>query len=135
MRTSSVWRRTPVLEKIERRCARAVLRRMLRSSAASSSDRPLASSMARAVSALVRLNSCLVTTSLASDLLAASRMYTSAAGLPFSSAQSMDGMGSTTSPRFTCPEGRVTDMASAVLVVSSAKAERIRRCSSRLSLG
>lgn len=43
MRTNSVWRRTPVLEKMERRWARAVLRRMLSASAASSSDRPLAS--------------------------------------------------------------------------------------------
>ena len=43
IRTSSVWRRTPVLEKMERRWARAVLRRMLSASAASSSDRPLAS--------------------------------------------------------------------------------------------
>ena len=42
MRTSSVWRRTPVLEKIERRCARAVLRRIFKNSEASSSDRPLA---------------------------------------------------------------------------------------------
>ena len=135
MRTSSVWRRTPVLEKMERKCARAVLRRMFRASAASSRDRPLVNSMASAVSALVRLNSCLVTASLARDLLAASRMYTSAAGWPFSSAQSRDGIDSTTTPRLTSPEGRVTDMASAPFGASGAKAPRIKRCSSRLSLG
>ncbi|MCY1183489.1 hypothetical protein D9M73_241180 [compost metagenome] len=91
--------------------------------------------MARAVSALVRLNSCLVTTSLARDLLEASRMYTSAAGWPFSSAQSRDGIDSTTTPRLTSPEGRVTDMASASFGASGENAARIKRCSSRLSLG
>ncbi|MNN92110.1 hypothetical protein D3C81_2103420 [compost metagenome] len=80
MRTSSVCRRTPVLEKIARRWARAVLRRMFSASAASSSDRPLASSRHSAVSAGVRLNSCLATVVLVSDLPTASRIYTTTAG-------------------------------------------------------
>ena len=52
-----VWRVTPVLEKVERKCAREVLRLMPSSSEASSRVRPLANNMASWVSAGVKSNS------------------------------------------------------------------------------
>ncbi|MNE49670.1 hypothetical protein D3C80_1442060 [compost metagenome] len=140
IRTSSVWRLTPVFEKIERKCARAVLRRMLSRSEASSRDKPLASSRARPVSAGVRLYSCAVTVLLASDLPTASRTYTTTVGLPLPSTSSWDGTSSTTTPRLTCPDGRDTDIASAPWAARlpcrlRRKALRTSRPSSRLSLG
>ncbi|MNG28628.1 hypothetical protein D3C84_1139140 [compost metagenome] len=102
------------MEKIERKCARAVLRRMFNTSEASSSDRPLASSMARPVSAGVRLYNCAVARLLTSDLPTASRTYTTTVGWPLPSTQSWDGISSTTTPRLTCPEGREIDNAAAL---------------------
>src|SRR5690606_35660896 len=56
-RTNSVWRVMPLLEKIERRCARAVLREIASEDAASSSDRPAARRRASDASAGVRSKS------------------------------------------------------------------------------
>jgi hypothetical protein len=97
--------RTPVLEKIERRCARAVLRRMFSASAASSSESPLASWIASIVSAAVSWNSSCASRNGGFALLSVSRTNTAALGRCLPSVQRSGEIGCTTRPQLTLPEG------------------------------
>ncbi|MNP56714.1 hypothetical protein D3C76_1514630 [compost metagenome] len=78
---------------------------------------------------------------LTSDLLTASRTYTTTVGLPLPSSRSPEGINSTTTPRLTCPDGREIEVASATCTPLLApclarwKALRTSRANSRLSLG